>query len=65
MSDFREKYCSRHNMIYYDSRCPQCREDDEKQQFDKMIEPGYTCKGNNSLQTVCLSILWALVVIPL
>ena len=26
-------------MIYYDSRCPQCREDDEKQQFDKMIEP--------------------------
>lgn len=39
MSDFRERYCSRHNMIYYDSRCPQCREDDEKQQFDKLIEP--------------------------
>lgn len=26
-------------MIYYDSRCPQCRENDEKQQFDKLIEP--------------------------
>jgi RNA polymerase subunit RPABC4/transcription elongation factor Spt4 len=26
-------------MIYYDSRCPQCHEDEEKQQFEKMIEP--------------------------
>lgn len=39
MPSFREKYCSKHNMIYYDSMCPQCREDEEKQQFEKMIEP--------------------------
>ena len=39
MPSFRERYCSKHNMIHYDSRCPQCREDQEKQQFEKMIEP--------------------------
>lgn len=39
MSGFREEYCSRHNMIYYDIRCPQCREDEEKEQFKKIIEP--------------------------
>jgi hypothetical protein len=39
MPDFRERYCSKHNIIHYDSRCPQCREDEEKQQFEKMVEP--------------------------
>ena len=39
MPSFREGYCSKHNMIYYDSRCSQCREDEEKKQFKKIIEP--------------------------
>lgn len=39
MPGFRERYCSRHNITYYDSRCPQCRAEEEKQQFEKMIEP--------------------------
>jgi hypothetical protein len=39
MTSFRERQCSKHNIIYYESRCPQCREDEEKQQFEKIIEP--------------------------
>ena len=39
MSAFRERQCSKHNIVYYDSRCPQCREDEEKQRFEKIIEP--------------------------
>jgi len=37
MSSFREKYCSKHNIIYYNTRCPQCREDEEKKQFERII----------------------------
>jgi hypothetical protein len=39
MPSFRERYCSKHNIVYYDSRCPQCREDEEKEKFEKIIEP--------------------------
>ena len=39
MPSFRERYCSKHNIVYYDSRCPQCREDEEKGKFEKIIEP--------------------------
>ena len=39
MPSFRERYCSKHNMVYYDSKYPQCREEEEKQQFEKIVEP--------------------------
>jgi RNA polymerase subunit RPABC4/transcription elongation factor Spt4 len=39
MPSFRERYCSKHNIIYYDSMCPQCREDEEKKQFETIIGP--------------------------
>ena len=39
MSISRETRCPKHNIIYYYPPCPQCREDDEKEQFEKIIEP--------------------------
>ena len=39
MPSFKDRYCSKHNIIYYDFMCPQCREDEEKKQLEKIIEP--------------------------
>jgi len=43
MPSFRERYCSKHDMVYYNSRCPQCHEDEEKQQYMEFV--GLNCVG--------------------
>lgn len=50
MPDFRERYCSKHNIVHYDSRCPQCREDEERQQFEKTVEPLRKAKRKREAQ---------------
>jgi hypothetical protein len=39
MPFFEKKYCPKHNRTFYGIRCPQCIEDDKKEQFEKIIEP--------------------------
>jgi tRNA(Ile2) C34 agmatinyltransferase TiaS len=38
MSTSREERCPKHNIIYY-YRCLQCLEDEQKEQFEQIIEP--------------------------
>lgn len=38
MSTSREERCPKHNIIYYYS-CLQCLEEEQKEQFEKIIEP--------------------------
>ena len=37
MPGSRERYCSKHNIKYYGSTCPQCREDEEKEEYREFV----------------------------
>lgn len=39
MSIFEDRYCYKHSITFHGFRCPQCIEDDKKEQFEKVMEP--------------------------
>jgi len=39
----RDRYCSKHNMKYTGSRCPQCCEDEEREHYMEFVR--LNCEG--------------------